>query len=40
MCPIDGCTTKKRLCIHHKVMILMGVMFAAFAGIHWGLHVI
>ncbi len=40
MCPIDGCKAKKGLCIHDKLMILMGGMFVAFAGLHWGLHVI
>ena len=40
MCPIDGCKAKKGLCIHDKLMIVMGGMFAAFAGLHWGLHVI
>lgn len=38
MCPIDGCKAKQGLCIHDKLMILMGVMFAAFAAGHWGLH--
>jgi len=40
MCPIDGCKAKQGLCIHDKLMILMGVMFAGFAAMHWGLHVV
>lgn len=40
ICPIDGCKTKQGLCIHDKVMILMGVMFGAYAVAHWGLHVV
>jgi hypothetical protein len=38
MCPIDGCKAKKGLCMHDKMMIVMGVMFALVAGGHWGLH--
>lgn len=40
MCPIDGCKAKQGLCTHDKLMILMGVMLVAFAGLRWGLHVI
>lgn len=40
ICPIDGCRAKKGLCIHDKLMIAMGALFAAFAVAHWGLHVI
>lgn len=40
MCPIDGCKAKQGLCIHDKLMIVMAVMFAVYAGAHWGLHLI
>lgn len=38
MCPIDGCKAKKGLCIHDKLMIVMGVMLIVGAGGHWVLH--
>lgn len=38
MCPIDGCRAKKGMCIHDKLMVAMGVMFAIYAGGHWALH--
>lgn len=38
MCPIDGCKGKKGMCIHDKLMVVMGVMVAIVAGAHWGLH--
>lgn len=40
MCPIDGCKAKKGMCGHDKMMIAMAVLFAAFAGAHWGLGLI
>ncbi len=39
MCPIDGCKAKQGLCIHDKLMIVMGVMLLALAIAHWGLGV-
>ncbi len=38
MCPIDGCKAHKGMCIHDKLMLLMGVVLALLAGAHWGLH--
>jgi hypothetical protein len=38
MCPMTGCRKHQGLCIHDKLMLAMGVMFAALAGAHWGLH--
>jgi len=38
MCPIDGCKAKKGLCIHDKMMIVMGVLGMGAAVAHWGLH--
>lgn len=38
MCPIDGCRKKSGMCIHDKLMLVMGVALAALAGAHWGLH--
>ena len=40
MCPIDGCKTKKGLCLHDKLMILMGVVVLGLGGAHFGLHLI
>jgi len=40
MCPLDGCKKKKGLCIHDKMMIVMGVVGMVLAGAHWGLHII
>ena len=38
MCPLDGCKATPGLCIHDKLMIVMGLMVVALAGAHWGLH--
>ena len=38
MCPIDGCKKTTGLCIHDKLMIVMGAMLVLLAGAHWGLH--
>ena len=38
MCPIDGCSARKGLCIHDKLMIVMAFMMVGAAGAHWGLH--
>jgi len=38
MCPIDGCRARKGLCIHDKMMLVMGIMALGAAGMHWGLH--
>jgi hypothetical protein len=38
MCPIDGCRKKKGMCIHDKLMVVMGGMMVLLAGAHWGLH--
>lgn len=38
MCPIDGCKAKQGMCIHDKLMIVMGVVLVLAAGGHWGLH--
>jgi len=38
ICPIDGCRARKGLCIHDKMMIVMGVMVLMAAGAHFGLH--
>lgn len=38
MCPIEGCKRKKGLCIHDKIMIVMGIALMIFVGGHWGLH--
>jgi len=38
MCPIDGCRQKQGLCIHDKLMIVMGLVLMVAAGAHWGLH--
>jgi hypothetical protein len=38
MCPIDGCRQTKGLCIHDKMMIVMGLVLMIVAGAHWGLH--
>ena len=40
MCPLDGCKAKSGLCGHDKMMIGMGLMFALFATLHWGMHVV
>ncbi len=40
MCPLSGCKSTKGMCIHDKLMIVMGGMFAAFAVAHWGLHLV
>ncbi len=40
MCSIDGCKAKKGLCMHEKMMLLIGVLSMAAAGAHWGLHLI
>lgn len=40
MCPIDGCKAKKGLCIHDKLMILMGVVVMGLGGAHFALHLI
>jgi hypothetical protein len=40
MCPMSGCKAKQGMCIHDKLMIGMMVMFVAFAGAHWGLHLV
>jgi hypothetical protein len=40
MCPIDGCKAKKGLCMHDKMMILMGVLVMSLGGAHFALHLI
>ena len=40
MCPLDGCKAKKGLCIHDKLMIVMGMMGLVGVVAHWGLHLI
>lgn len=40
MCPMTGCKAKQGLCIHEKMMVLMGVVLMAAAGAHWGLHLV
>lgn len=39
MCPIDGCKAKKGMCIHDKLMLVMGVALVVFGVGRWGLHV-
>lgn len=39
MCPIDGCRQSKAMCIHDKLMVVMGLGLGLAAGAHWGLHV-
>ncbi len=38
MCPLTGCKTNRGMCIHDKLMIVMGIMGVVLAGAHWGLH--
>ena len=38
MCPMDGCKAKSGLCIHDKMMIVMGVMGVMAMVAHWGVH--
>ncbi len=38
LCPLDGCKSKKGLCIHDWMMIAMGAMAVVLAGAHWGRH--
>jgi hypothetical protein len=38
MCPIDACKKQRGMCLHDKLMLAMGVLFAVFAGAHWGLQ--
>lgn len=38
VCPIDGCQAKAGLCMHDKMMIVMGALAMVFAGMHWGMH--
>jgi len=40
MCPMDGCNEKKGLCIHDKMMIVMGVMAIGLATAHWAFGLI
>ncbi len=40
MCPIDGCKAKKGLCLHEKLMLVMGAMVVVAAGAHWWLHLV
>lgn len=37
MCPLNGCKAKKGMCIHEKLMAMMGVVVLAAGGAHWGL---
>ncbi len=37
VCPMNGCRAKPGLCIHDKMMIVMGLLGAAGALGHWGL---
>lgn len=38
MCPMSGCKSCEGLCIHDKMMLVMGVMMMFGAVAHWGLH--
>ena len=40
MCPLGGCRKKTGLCIHDKLMLVMGAMGVLFVGAHWGLHLL
>lgn len=40
MCPMKGCAAKQGMCIHDKMMVLMGLMVAVGAVAHWGLHLV
>ncbi len=40
MCPMSGCKAKSGMCIHDKLMLLVGVAAMAGAIAHWGLHLV
>ena len=40
MCPMSGCKAKHGMCLHDRLMLVMGVILMAAAGAHWGLHLI
>jgi len=38
MCPLDGCRSKRGLCVHDKIMLTMGTLMGVLAAAHWGLR--
>jgi hypothetical protein len=38
MCPMSGCKTKRGMCVHDKLMLVMAGVLAIALGGHWGLH--
>ena len=38
MCPMAGCKANHGMCMHDKMMVMMGFIAMALAGAHWGLH--
>jgi hypothetical protein len=37
---MKGCGAKQGMCIHDKLMVLMGLMVAVAAVAHWGFHLV